>query len=152
MHYIYDRINIETSNPKAESETFLETSASKHLIENQYTSLFSNNFYKRISLNDYSPNTIEKTAYEIIQNICQEYYLTINIYAIRVYGSRMTTKYKANSDLDIIIAYTGNEREDDLFNIFNSEKQYIYGMQLDFNPIHPDKSGTLEEYLKSLEK
>ena len=62
MHYIYDRINIETSNPKAESETFLETSASKHLIENQYTSLFSNNFYKRISLNDYSPNTIEKTT------------------------------------------------------------------------------------------
>ena len=148
MNYIYDTIILETSDPKVE----LETPDSGYSTISKCPSLFSNNFCNRMSLNEYSPYEIEKTAYEIVQNICNEYNLTIDIYAIRVYGSRMTTKYKTDSDLDIIIAYTGNAREDDLFNILNSKKQYINGMQVDFNPIRPDKSGTIEEYLKSLEK
>ena len=47
---------------------------------------------------------------------------------------------------------SGNEREDDLFNLFHEDKFKIGGILVDINPITEYKSGTLEEYLPGVEK
>lgn len=43
-------------------------------------------------------------------------------------------------------------REDDLFNIFNGEKLYIEGIDVDINPITIQKTGSLDTYLPEAEK
>ena len=57
-----------------------------------------------------------------------------------------------NSDLDVVVQLSGNEREDDLFNLFHEDKFRIGGVLVDINPITEYKTGTLEEYLPGVEK
>lgn len=52
-----------------------------------------------------------------------------------------------NSDIDFIVPYKGDIKESELFNMLNSEEFIISGRKVDFNPIRPEESGTLEEYL-----
>lgn len=66
---------------------------------------------------------------------------------ICAYGSRVNGTASEVSDLDILVEYEGNAREDSLFDILNKEHPVFDGMLLDINPIKADKSGTLEEYL-----
>ena len=53
-----------------------------------------------------------------------------------------------NSDLDVVVQLSGNEREDDLFNLLHEDKFRIGGVLVDINPITEYKTGTLEEYLE----
>ena len=57
-----------------------------------------------------------------------------------------------NSDLDVVVQLSGNEREDDLFNLLHEDKFRIGGVLVDINPITEYKTGTLEEYLPGVEK
>ena len=57
-----------------------------------------------------------------------------------------------NSDLDVVVQLSGNEREDDLFNLLHEDKFRIGGVVVDINPITEYKTGTLEEYLPGVEK
>lgn len=63
----------------------------------------------------------------------------------------------SNGKLKVLVEYEGNFREDDLFNILNEEDEVlglraINGCVLDLNPINPEKSGTISEYLDHLSK
>lgn len=62
------------------------------------------------------------------------------ITGLDIVGSRRFGNPRPNSDLDIILTYTGSIKEDSLFNILNDPKSYIYSatfrkITLDFNPI-----------------
>ena len=64
-----------------------------------------------------------------------------------------STTAKSDSDLDIVIQYEGNEREDDMFNLLNSDDEVlgrceIDGITIDFNPI----KGDIGEFLATAEK
>ena len=50
--------------------------------------------------------------------------------------------------MDVIVQLSGNEREDDLFNLLHEDKFRIGGVLVDINPITEYKTGTLEEYLE----
>lgn len=70
-----------------------------------------------------------------------------------IYGSRTKGTAKSDSDLDIVIQYQGNEREDDMFNLLNSDDEVlgrceIDGITIDFNPI----KGDISEFLATAEK
>ena len=72
---------------------------------------------------------------------------------IRVYGSYIKNKNKKSSDLDFIVQYSGNMREDDAFNMLHEDGLSIEDnngrkVTIDINPIREDVSGTIEEYLK----
>lgn len=56
------------------------------------------------------------------------------------------------SDYDVLLQYEGNLREDDFFNLLSQHKCIIDCRPIDFTPIRPDKSGTIMEYLRKLEK
>ena len=72
--------------------------------------------------------------------------LEFRVKAVALYGSRMTGKNRANSDLDVLIQYEGDAREDDLFNALNRQALFIEGVRIDFNPIKPEKSGTIATF------
>ena len=61
--------------------------------------------------------------------------------------------FEPDNKIHILVETSSNAREDDLFNTL-SERNFLLpgGLEVDFNPIKPEKSGTIEEYLLNLEK
>jgi predicted nucleotidyltransferase len=107
-----------------------------------------NNIKTIQGLESYSIDEVVNITKEHINNILSEYGEYADIVAIRPYGSRAKGTAKNESDLDIVVQYEGDIREDDMFNMLNDEdaKLYIEGIEVDINPIKADDSGSVEEY------
>lgn len=60
--------------------------------------------------------------------------------------------YNEDSDVDVVIAYEGTVREDDLFSVLNEAGYKVGNMKVDMNPIRPDKTGALEEFLEKSDR
>ena len=104
-------------------------------------------------LNGTSRSEIEETVWAIAQAEIIENDLDARIQAVRVYGSRTRDGlYNEDSDLDVVIAYEGTVREDDLFSVLNEARYKVGNMKVDMNPIRPDKTGTLEDFLEKSER
>lgn len=103
------------------------------------------------SLDGQSAEDIEKTVYAYVQSQIDEYGLEAEIVDVVVSGSRCRGIEKENSDLDVVVEYTGSTREDDLFNMLHEDSIYIAGIQVDINPITEGRTGTLETYLPEVE-
>ena len=103
------------------------------------------------SLDGQSAEDIEKTVYAYVQSQIDEYGLDAEIVDVVVAGSRCRGIEQENSDLDVVVEYTGSTREDDLFNMLHEDSIYIAGIQVDINPITEGKTGTLETYLPEVE-
>lgn len=100
-------------------------------------------------LEGYTVDEVINIAKNHIQNILEEYGEYADIIAVIPYGSRAKGTAKTDSDLDIVVQYDGDIREDDMFNMLNDEdgKLYIDGIEVDINPIRADESGDIEDYL-----
>ena len=73
----------------------------------------------------------------------------VKLLGARVYGSRTREGlYQEGSDVDVVVSYTGNIREDDFFNVLHEDGMKLSGLPLDINPISTEKTGTLEEYME----
>ena len=103
------------------------------------------------SLDGQSADDIEKTVYAYVQSQIDEYGLDAQIVDVVVAGSRCRGLEQDNSDLDVVVEYTGSTREDDLFNMLHEDSIYIAGIQVDINPITEGRTGTLETYLPEVE-
>lgn len=103
------------------------------------------------SLDGQSAEDIEKTVYAYARSQIDEYGLDAEIVDVVVSGSRCRGIEKENSDLDVVVEYTGSTREDDLFNMLHEDSIYIAGIQVDINPITEGRTGTLETYLPEVE-
>ena len=103
------------------------------------------------SLDGQSAEDIEKTVYAYVQAQIDEYGLDAKIVDVVVAGSRCRGIELENSDLDVVVEYTGSTREDDLFNMLHEDSIYIAGIKVDINPITEGRTGTLETYLPEVE-
>ena len=103
------------------------------------------------SLDGQSADDIEKTVYAYVQSQIDEYGLDAEIVDVVVAGSRCRGIEQENSDLDVVVEYTGSTREDDLFNMLHEDSICIAGIQVDINPITEGRTGTLETYLPEVE-
>ena len=73
----------------------------------------------------------------------------VNIIDMALVGSRNRHTSKEDSDLDVVFEYEDDEAtEDYVFNEMNSPKCEIDGIEIDFNPVREEESGTIEEYLE----
>lgn len=73
----------------------------------------------------------------------------VKLLGARVYGNRTREGlYQEGSDVDVVVSYTGNIREDAFFNALHEDGMKIAGLPLDINPISTEKMGTLEEYME----
>lgn len=107
------------------------------------------------ALNGLKRAEIEETVLCLAQAEIDERGLTdkVKLIGARVYGSRTREGlYKPDSDIDVVLSYKGEIREDDFFHALKESGMKMAGMDLDINPISMEKTGTLEAYLKNAEK
>lgn len=72
--------------------------------------------------------------------------MNLKVEKIEIYGSRSKGYHTKESDLDVLVQYSGNMKEDALFNILHESKISLSGMTLDINPIRNIESGPIDLY------
>ena len=95
---------------------------------------------------------IEGIVSDYVQSKIDENDLEAEIVGVVVSGSRCRGIEKAGSDLDMVLEYKGNVREDTFFDILHEDGMEIGGVKVDINPITEGKTGTLERYLPAVEE
>lgn len=90
-----------------------------------------------------------------IKNIVKDYVgqklsdADAKIKGVEIHGSRNRGDAREDSDLDVVIEYEGDIREDDMFNLLNDDEDalYIEDIRVDINPIREQETGTLDKYM-----
>ena len=108
--------------------------------------------FDRNALDGMSPATIEEAVREKTLQIAEDFGVDVTIEDVIVSGSRCRGLENPDSDLDVVVSYSGAEREDDFFNILHDERMLFGKVELDINPINTAETGTLAEYLPGVEK
>lgn len=114
----------------------------------QYQSIAAMQETPAASEND-SLTEIAEAIQADLELICQEYEIPVTLKNIVVYGSRSKGYEHEGSDLDILVEYEGDFREDELFALFHDSEEPLqyHGIPVDVNPIRTEESGTIETYL-----
>lgn len=99
-----------------------------------------------------SATEIEEIVEEYVTNKLRDCDFDAEVSGVVISGSRCRGLEGKHSDLDVVVEYTGDEREDDMFNLLHEDKFSIGGVKVDINPITECRTGTLEEYLPGVEK
>ena len=110
---------------------------------------------KEKALGDMSRSAIEETVLCYAQAQLEDMGLEdeVKLNAARVYGSRTRAGlFNNGSDLDVVLFYTGNIREDDFFSALHKAGMTIAGIPLDITPVSENRTYTMEEYMKNAEK
>ena len=96
---------------------------------------------------------IELEVEELLRNEMQESNIAGEIKGVVLYGSRSRgLETGEDTDIDIVVQIDGSElKEDALYNIFSDMDIEIDGIIVDVNPIRPEETGTLEDYLPKAE-
>ena len=103
-------------------------------------------------LDGMNPETIEANVKTLVQSIVNDYGLDVTIEDVVVSGSRCRGMEAEGADLDVVVYFSGSEREDSLFNLLHEGGNIIMGgVNLDINPISQEQSGSLSEYLTGVE-
>ena len=126
----------------------------KRLYEGELTPTSQIDIREEELLHGESRQNIEESVLCYAQAELEEAgYEEVSLLAARVYGSRTReTLYREDSDLDVVLSYTGDIREDDFFNLLQENEMRIAGLKIDINPISLEKNGTLQEYIKRAEQ
>jgi len=103
-------------------------------------------------INGMSAIEIEELVEEYVAVKLAEYDFDAEVRGVVISGSRCRGLEGKRSDLDVVVEYIGDEREDDMFNLLHEDKFSIGGVKVDINPINEYRTGTLEEYLPGVEK
>ena len=103
-------------------------------------------------ISEMNPAEIEETVKCHVQAKIDEYGIDATIIDAVVVGRRCRGLEKDSSDLDVVVELSTNEREDDLFNVFNEDGLHIGEVKVDINPITAQRTGTLETYLLQAEE
>lgn len=91
---------------------------------------------------------VEDAVRDYLMDTIRRKDLLIQIGEVMVYGSRCRGTEKSTSDIDIVVEYKGDIREDDLFNLFHEDEFLLGNHKVDINPIQADKSGNIAEFLR----
>lgn len=91
---------------------------------------------------------VENAVRDYLMNTIRRQDLLIQIGEVMVYGSRCRGTEKSTSDIDIVVEYKGDIREDDLFNLFHEDEFLLGNHKVDINPIQADKFGNIAEFLQ----
>ena len=114
----------------------------------QYQSIAAMQEAPAASEND-SLTEIAEAIQADLELICREYEIPVTLKNIVVYGSRSKGYEHEGSDLDILVEYEGDFREDELFALFHDAENPLQyqGIPIDINPIRAEESGTIRTYL-----
>ena len=109
----------------------------------------TNEMFHEIS--EMNPAEIEDTVKCHVQAKLEECGIDAVIVDAVVVGSRCRGLERVDSDIDVVVELSTDEREDVLFDTFNGDGLHIGGVKVDINPITAQRTGTLETYLPQAE-
>ena len=89
-------------------------------------------------------NQIRRDVRNRLEQVAAEMGADISVTEILFTGSRLTGNIHDESDLDVVVFYEGDAREDDLFNAANEPPLVIDGVNVDINPVQAGRRGELE--------
>ena len=78
---------------------------------------------------------IEELVEEYVTAKLAECDFDAEVRGVVISGSRCRGLEGKRSDLDVVVEYIGDEREDDMFNLLHEDKFSIGGVKVDINPI-----------------
>ena len=104
------------------------------------------------SISDMNPSEIEEAVKCHVQAKIDESGINAAIVDLALTGSRCRGLEKNGSDLDVVVELATDEREDDLFSLFNEGSLHIGEAAVDINPITAQRTGTLKTYLPQVEE
>lgn len=87
-----------------------------------------------------SASEIEEIVSDYVQSKIDENNLEAEIVGVVVSGSRCRGIEKAGSDLDVVLEYKGNVREDAFYDILHEDGMEIGGVKVDINPITEERA------------
>lgn len=105
-------------------------------------------------LEGYSRDEIKNIVTDHINDVMRDYDIDAEIIGMDIHGSRNRHDARPDSDLDVVVEYSGDIREDDMFNALNGEEDAlsIEGIRVDINPIRKEETGDLQDYMKQSEE
>ena len=104
------------------------------------------------SIDGYSPSDIEILVTEYAESLFIENEVSAEIVNVAVTGSRSRGLEDESSDIDVVLEVKSDLKEYVLFNILNEEPFSISDIPVDINPIRAEETGTLADYLPTVEK
>ena len=142
---------VRKSENELKEEELHETAKESNEQEKPQTSDKNEPVYT-IGGHTYRKSQIEEELREDIQSIFSELVPEPYLAGVSVYQNP-----EKNGKINLLVQYgtdpmEGTWREDDLFNVIAEEEIYFNGLPVDVNPITPEKSGTISEYLERLER
>lgn len=105
-----------------------------------------------------SPAFICEYVWEWIENWANYAFVTDEEFtpiSMGIYGSFVKQQDRPESDIDIVLEYEGEYREDSLFNAWHGEDQPKIRAKngkewvVDINPIKEDRTGSMQEFMKT---
>lgn len=123
---------------------------SKDLLQEGELRVTSEIGRNELALNSLSMAEVERGVLYHAQAVLEDMGMEqeVELLAARVYGSRSRQDlYREDSDLDVVLSYRGNIREDSFFNELNAHGIAMAGIKVDINPIAEERI-TLAEYMK----
>ncbi len=103
-------------------------------------------------IGDITVADIEATAYAYVQSVLDNMELGAKVVDVAVSGSRCRGMENDKSDIDIVVEYAGNIKEDVLFNALHEDGLKLGGIDVDINPITEAQTGTMKSYLPQVEQ
>ena len=103
-------------------------------------------------IDNYEPMQIEDKIKRYIQTKLEQYAIKATIIDIVLVGSRCRGLETEYSDLDFVVEFSTEEREDVLFSILNEDCIHFNDIPVDINPITAQRTGTLSTYLPKVEE
>ena len=102
----------------------------------------------------YSRDEIKGIVADHINDVMRDNDIHAEIIGMDIHGSRNRHDARPDSDLDVVVEYRGDIREDDMFNALNGEEDAlsIEGIKVDINPIRKEETGDLQGYMKQSEE
>lgn len=94
----------------------------------------------------YTYDEVIESATNDIQNALSDADFDIEIAEVWAHGSRMRGDAKEDSDLDVVLFYKGDSKEDSLFNAINEAGISINGINVDVNPIQVRTQKDIDRY------
>nr|DAO69053.1 MAG TPA: Type I restriction enzyme [Caudoviricetes sp.] len=146
-----------TEVTREEFKKWIESSTRKTKPFSEYASVKVAEAQKEKSiqgLEGYSRDEIKGIVTDHINDVMRDYDIDAEIIGMDIHGSRNRHDARPDSDLDVVVEYSGDIREDDMFNALNGEEDAlsIEGIKVDINPIRKEETGDLQDYMKQSEE
>lgn len=146
-----------TEVTREEFKKWIESSTRKTKPFSEYASVKTAEAQKEKpvqGLEGYSRDEIKGIVTDHINDVMRDYDIDAEIIGMDIHGSRNRHDARPDSDLDVVVEYSGDIREDDMFNALNGEEDAlsIEGIKVDINPIRKEETGDLQDYMKQSEE